>query len=65
MDLQIWVKTVVACLMVLLHNLPAVIEENLDNVSYFPFLLAEIRIHNPQNKKRNHIQEEAMYICFN
>jgi len=64
MDWKVWVKTVVACLMVSLHNLPAVIEENLENLSYFPILLAEMRIHYPQNTKQNDIQETMMYSCF-
>jgi hypothetical protein len=42
MDWKVWMKTVVAYFMVLLHNLPAVIEENLENVSFFAFLLAEM-----------------------
>jgi len=65
MDWKIWVKNVVVCLIVLLHNLPAVIEENLENVSYFPFVLAEMRIHSPQNTKQNDIQVTMMYSCCN
>ena len=58
-------KTVVACMMVLLPSLPGVIEENLENVSYFPFLLAEMQIQNPQNTKQNAMQETVMYSCVN
>jgi hypothetical protein len=65
MDWKVWVKTAVACLMVLLNNLPEVIEENLENVSYFPFVLVEMRIHNPQNTKQNVIQERVTYSCLN
>jgi hypothetical protein len=65
MDWKVWVKTVVACLMVLLHNLPAVTEENLENVYHFPFLLAELQIDNPQHIKQNDIQETVTYIRFN
>lgn len=65
MDWKVWVKTVVACLMISLHNLPEVREENFENTSYFPFLLVEMRIHNPQNTKQNDIQETVKYSCLN